>query len=266
MINLSISNIAWATEHDAEMQQFLRDAGFHGLEIAPTRIFPESPYDKLSEAKEWAEGLKGKYGLVIPSMQSIWYGHQEKIFGSKEDRNILVDYTKKAIIFAEVIGCKNLVFGNPKNRDTDDVPGNYPTAIDFFREIGDFALEHHTTIAIEPNPTIYNTRFLNYTEQAVEMAYKCGSKGVKVNVDLGTIIYNEEDINYLKQVPDYINHVHISEPGLSLIEKRELHRQIFEVLCSIGYNRFVSIEMGNKGDLSKVKETINYISNINNEI
>ena len=266
MIKLSISNIAWAAEHDAEMHQFLSEVGFQGLEIAPTRIFPKAPYDKLSEAKEWADGLKEKYGLVIPSMQSIWYGHQEKIFGSSEDRKILVDYTKKAIDFAEVIGCKNLVFGNPKNRDTDDVPGNYPTAIDFFREIGDYALEHNTTIAIEPNPTIYNTRFLNYTEQAVEMAYKCGSKGIKVNVDLGTVIYNKEDINYLKQVPDYINHVHISEPGLSLIEKRELHRQIFEVLCSIGYNRFVSIEMGNKGNLSKVKETINYINTINNEI
>ena len=88
-------------------------------------------------------------------MQSIWYGHQEKIFGSKEERRVLVKYTKKAIDFAEIIGCKNLVFGNPKNRDTDDVLGNYPTAIDFFREIGDYALEHHTTIAIEPNPTIY---------------------------------------------------------------------------------------------------------------
>ena len=263
MIKLSISNIAWAVEHDAEMYQFLKESGFQGLEIAPTRIFPETPYDKLSEAKEWAGELKEKYGLEVPSMQSIWYGHQEKIFGSKEERKVLVDYTKKAIDFAEVIGCKNLVFGNPKNRDTDDVPGNYPTAIDFFREIGDYALEHHTTIAIEPNPTIYNTRFLNYTEQAVEMAFKCGSEGVKVNVDLGTIIYNEEDINYLKQIPEYINHVHISEPGLSVIEKRELHRQILEVLRSIDYNRYVSIEMGNKEDLAKVKETVKYINDIN---
>ena len=194
-MKLSISNIAWAAEHDAEMYQYLRKSGFQGLEIAPTRIFPEAPYEKLLEGKEWAAELKEKYKLVIPSMQSIWYGHQEKIFGSKEERKILIDYTKKAIDFAEVIGCKNLVFGNPKNRDTDDVPGNYPTAIDFFREIGDYALDHNTTIAIEANPVIYNTHFLNTTEQAVEMAYKCGSEGVKVNVDLGTIIYNEEDIN-----------------------------------------------------------------------
>ena len=264
-MKLSISNIAWTAEYDTEMYQYLRKSGFLGLEIAPTRIFPEAPYEKLAEAKEWAAELKEKYKLEVPSMQSIWYGHQEKIFGSKEERKILIDYTKKAIDFAEVIGCKNLVFGNPKNRDTKDVPGNYPTAIDFFREIGDYALEHHTTIAIEANPVIYNTHFLNTTEQAVEMAYKCGSEGVKVNVDLGTIIYNEEDINYLKQIPEYINHVHISEPGLVLIEERELHSHLFTILKVIGYNRFVSIEMGNKNDILAVKDIIKHINHISSD-
>ena len=259
MIKLSISNIAWAAEHDTEMYQFLKDTGFQGLEIAPTRVYPDAPYDKLAKAKEWASMLKEKYGLEVPSMQSIWYGHQEKIFGTKEDRQILVDYTKKAIDFAEIIGCKNLVFGNPKNRDTDDAAGNYHLALAFFREIGEYALEHNTCIAIEPNPTIYNTRFINRTDQAVELAYKCDSQGVKVNVDLGTIIYNEEDINYLKQIPEYINHVHISEPGLNLIEHRELHSLLLKVLNAISYNRYVSIEMGNKENLDAVKETIQYV-------
>jgi sugar phosphate isomerase/epimerase len=264
-MKLSISNIAWGAEHDEEMYQFLMEAGFNGLEIAPTRIFNVAPYDHLSEARDWAQELKEKYGLVVPSMQSIWYGHQEKIFGTREERKILIDYTKKAIDFAEVIGCGNLVFGNPKNRDTEDVAGNYPTAIEFFREIGDYALEHNTVIAIEANPVIYNTHFLNRTEQAVEMAYKSSSEGVKVNVDLGTIIYNEEDINYLMQVPEYMNHVHISEPGLVLIEKRELHNSLFKLLKVMGYERFVSIEMGNKGDLDSVKGIVKYIHAIAHE-
>lgn len=262
-MKLSISNIAWAAEHDTDMYSFLQESRFDGLEVAPTRIYPEAPYDKLSEAKEWAESLKKNYGLVVPSMQSIWYGHTEKIFGDKKDRQILIDYTKKAVLFAEAIGCGNLVFGNPKNRDTEDVAAVMPIAIDFFKEIGDYATEHNTVIALEPNPTIYNTHFMNYTEQAVEMAYKSSSAGIKVNVDLGTIIYNEEHVNYLKQIPEYINHVHISEPGLNLIENRELHKQLCVVLNEIGYNRFVSIEMGNKGDLQKVKDICNYVKILN---
>ena len=261
-MKLSISNIAWAAEHDTEMYSFLQESRFDGLEIAPTRIYPEAPYDKLSEAKDWAADLKERYGLVVPSMQSIWYGHTEKIFGDKADRQILIDYTKKAVLFAEAIGCGNLVFGNPKNRDTEDVAAVMPIANDFFKEIGDYAAEHNTVIALEPNPTIYNTRFMNYTEQAVEMAYKASSDGIKVNVDLGTIIYNEEDVNYLKQIPEYINHMHISEPGLNLIEARDLHSQLFKVLNDIGYDRFVSIEMGNKGDLQKVMDICNYVNGL----
>lgn len=264
-MKLSISNIAWSAENDNEMCQFLMEAGYDGLEIAPTRIFPETPYDHISEAKDWAQELKEKFGLVVPSMQSIWYGHQEKIFGTKEERRILIDYTKKAIGFAEAIECRNLVFGNPRNRDTEDVAGNYLTAIEFFKEIGDYASEHNAVIAIEANPIIYNTHFLNTTEQSIEMAYKSGSVGVKVNIDLGTILYNEESIDYLKQVPEFINHVHISEPGLVLIEKRELHNKLFEILNKIGYDRFVSIEMGNNGDLDTVKGIIRYIRSITHE-
>lgn len=258
-MKLCISNIAWSTEHDDTMYQFLKNNGFDGLEIAPTRIFSEKPYDHLSEARDWAQLLKDQYGLAVPSMQSIWYGHTEKIFGSKEERKILLDYTKKAINFAEIIGCNNLVFGNPKNRNAEDIPSILPIAIDFFKEIGDYALDHNTVVALEPNPTIYNTRFMNYTEQAVEMAYKSSSDGIKVNIDLGTIIHNEEDIDYLKQIPEYINHVHISEPGLNLIEKRDIHRELFAILSSIGYNSFISIEMANKGNIEMVKSIIEYV-------
>jgi len=195
-------------------------------------------------------------------MQSIWYGHNEKIFGSAEDRKILIDYTKRAVDFAEIIGCGNLVFGNPKNRDTEDVKRDLPIAIDFFKEIGDYASEHNTIIALEANPTIYNTHFMNYTEQTADMVYRVDSKGIKVNVDLGTIIYNKEDINYLKQIPDYINHVHISEPGLIPIERKELHKQLFEILHEINYDKFVSIEMGNKSNLAQVKDIMKYVRSL----
>ena len=265
MFRCSVSNIAWSEREDALVYQKMKKYGFTGLEIAPTRVIPDGPYDQKEKAHEWSERRKKEDGLQVVSMQSIWYGHQEKIFGTKEERQVLIDYTKKAVNFAEAIGCGNLVFGNPRNRDTEDVASNYSTAIEFFREIGDYASEHNAVIAIEANPLIYNTHFLNTTEQAVEMAYKSGSQGVKVNIDLGTIIYNEESIDYLKQVPEFINHVHISEPGLVLIEKRELHYKLFEILNRIGYESFVSIEMGNKGDLDAVKGIVRYIRSITHE-
>lgn len=263
MVKLSISNIAWAVEHDTEMYRYLRDNGYQGLEIAPTRVFPDHPYNRIEEARGWALKLKEEYRLGISSMQSVWYGRQENIFGSVNERKILIEYTKQAICFAEAIGCGNLVFGCPRNRDTNDVAGCMPMAIPFFRELGDFALEHHTVVALEANPVIYNTRFMNTTEQAVEMACKSGSEGIKVNIDLGTIIYNKENIEYLYQVSEYINHVHISEPGLDIIRSGRLIRQTMKLLEEIGYDRFVSIEMKNGGDIEMVKTVMRYINGLN---
>lgn len=104
-----------------------------------------------------------------------------------------------------------------------------------FKELGDYAIKHNTIVAIEANPLIYNTRFINTTEQAVELIYKVSSEGVKLNVDLGTIIYNKEDIRYLRQVAEVINHIHISEPNLNIIERRDMHKQLFALLKDIDY-------------------------------
>lgn len=264
-MNLSISNIAWTADNDESMYAFLREQGFNGLEIAPTRIFPEQPYNHLSEAHDYAQRLKEMYGLSIPSMQSIWYGRQEKVFGSQEERKALIDYTRKACEFAKAIECRNLVFGNPRNRDTSGIDSFLvePTAIDFFKALGDIALENETVISLEPNPTIYNTNFLNYTSEAVEMIRKIDSRGIMLNVDLGTIIQNEENIDYLESVKDCINHIHISEPYLRPIDtsKEDKHRYLVELSRKLN-GKFLSIEMGKVDDLQRVKDIVTYVKSL----
>ncbi len=200
-------------------------------------------------------------------MQSIWYGKQEKVFGDSEERKALVDYTRKACEFAQTIGCHNLVFGNPRNRETLNLDRDYPVAIDFFHIIGEIAVEHDTKIAIEPNPTIYNTHFINYTEQAVEMVDRANSKGLKVNYDLGTVIENQEDISYIHSIDAYVNHIHISEPYLAPIDFR--HKAYHKALVAYAKQHgqtFLSIEMGSKVDLETVKQIVQYLKKLTDEI
>lgn len=266
-MRLSISNIAWSAEHDADMYAFLQQKGFSGLEIAPTRIFPTLPYEHVSEAKDWTAQLKENYGLSISSMQSIWYGRQEKVFGDADERKVLVDYTRQACEFAQAIGCHNLVFGNPRNRETQSLAKDYPVAIDFFHTIGEIAAEHDTIVAIEPNPTIYNTHFINYTEQAVELVDRAKSKGLKVNYDLGTVIENQEDINYINSIDEYVNHIHISEPYLAPIDP--IHKAYHKTLVAYAQQHeatYLSIEMGNKVDVKSVKQIVEYLKNFTDEI
>lgn len=266
-MKLSISNIAWTAEHDTAMYPFLADKGFSGLEIAPTRIFPDAPYDHIDEARDWAARLKEDYGLSVSSMQSIWYGRQEKVFGDAEDRKALADYTRKACRFAQTIGCKNLVFGNPRNRETLDAARDMPVAVDFFRTLGSIAVEHDTVIAIEPNPVIYNTHFINRTDQAVEMVDMAKTDGLKVNYDLGTVIENNEDMGYLFSIGEYVNHIHVSEPYLAPVDvsHKEYHKALVDY-ARRHENIYLSIEMSKAADLETVKDTVEYIKGLADEI
>ncbi|CAH0438848.1 Conserved hypothetical protein, beta/alpha TIM barrel motif [Clostridium neonatale] len=194
-------------------------------------------------------------------MQSIWYGKTERIFGTEQERNELLSYTKKAIDFANIIECNNIVMGCPKNRvirkKEDKEVASY-----FFYELGEYAKKKNTILSIEPNPTIYNTNFINYTSEAFSLAKQVNSCGFRVNVDLGTIIYNNEDIKTLEDNIELVNHIHISEPNLVLIKKRNIHVILANILKQKKYNNFISIEMGKCDDIQQVKDSIEYIKEV----
>lgn len=260
-MKLSISNIAWISKYDKKIYEYLKRKEFYGIEVAPTRIFTEQPYDKLDEAREFSNELRDRYGLIVSSMQSVWYGKTENIFGTEQEKKELLSYTKKAIDFANAINCNNIVMGCPKNRiikkeEDKDI------ALSFFYELGEYAKVKNTVLSIEPNPTIYNTNFINYTPEAFDLVKQVNSKGFKVNVDLGTIIYNNEDIKIIEENIGLVNHIHISEPNLALIEKRDIHIKLANMLKEKGYDKFVSIEMGKCDKLQEVKECIEYINEV----
>lgn len=263
-MKLSISNIAWSAENDAKVYAMMKKYGFSGLEIAPTRIFPNAPYDDLKRAEKWQRKLYEQEGFDIPSMQSIWFGKQEKIFGSREERETLIDYTKQAIDFAASIKSRNLVFGCPKNRNVPEGKAAEigEIAVNFFHELGEYALERGTAIGMEANPAIYNTNYINDTKSALDLIREVNSKGFLLNLDVGTMIQNQENVDELIEQVKFINHVHISEPGLKMIEIRTLHKEIKEILAAGGYKGYVSIEMGRTDNLENLENVMGYTQEI----
>lgn len=254
----SISNIGWDKEKDNEMYVFLKENNIDGIEIAPTRIF-NNAYDNLELSHQYAIMLKNKYNLAVSSMQSIWYGITQNIFEGKKERAFLENYTKKAILFAASMNIENLVFGCPKNRNIPDGKSTqecFEVAAEFFRKLGDFAWENGTNLSIEPNPVIYNTNFLNYTKDACEFVRSINSKGLKVNIDMGTVIYNKENPHLVKTYKNEINHIHISTPGLEYIKDCQEYKTLRKVLNKIDYDKYISVEMKNQGDFEKTKQAV----------
>ena len=260
-MRISASNIAWKKEQDEEMYEFLQKNGIEGVEIAPTRLFVENPYNLLESAELYAKSLLKEYNLMIPSMQSIWYGREENMFSSEKEQKILFDYTKKAIDFAHVLSCRNLVFGCPKNRSYT-YKDMSPNEISFFRELGNYAYINKTVLSIEANPTIYHTNYCNTTKEALELIQKVGSEGFLLNLDMGTMIQNHEDISVLECCSDSIHHVHISEPYLNVIEKRTIHSELSAFLKEHSYEGFISLEVKTQEDTASIKDMLWYIKEV----
>lgn len=258
-MKLAISNIAFEAADDGFIYEKMQELGFSGLEIAPTRIIPENPYENSDTIRDFSKWLKEKYSLDIVSMQSIWFGITERIFASAEERAFLTDYTKKAIDFAQAAGCKNLVFGCPRNRVMENEE-DYPVAVEFFGTLGEYAKERGTVVAIEANPPIYNTNFINNDEQALKLWRDTACDGFKINLDMGTVIHNGEDIEKL----DFsaISHVHLSEPGLVKPQKRDLHKALSGIMKSTGYDGYVSIEMKKGLSRYEIVEVMNYAKEV----
>lgn len=257
-MKLAISNIAWDSENNKMVYSWMQEHGYTGLEIAPTKIFPEAPYDHLQQAQRWSKELYDSYALCVPSMQSIWFGRQERLFGTPEERTALLEYSKKAVQFASAIGCRNLVFGCPRNRQKPDDIGE-DVALEFFYALGEYAKEHGTVIGMEANPPMYNTNYINDTASALALIEKVNSKGFLLNLDVGTMIANGEAMDLLQGKMSYINHVHISETGLKPIQPRTLHGQLMALLEQERYQGFISIEMGKVETPEIINQTLVYL-------
>lgn len=258
--NLSISNLAWNDGDGEKVYELMKRLGFCAIEIAPTKLFPQNPYEHIGEAELWAKNLKDKYRFLVSSMQSIWYGRSEKLFGTQSERDFLLDYTKRAVDFAAAVGCKNLVFGCPKNRAKPE-NASEEIAVAFFKELGGYAFSRGTCIGLEANPEIYGTNFVNTTREAFDLIQKVASPGFKLNLDIGTMIQNTESATELKGKLSLINHVHISEPFLKKIEKRSLHKEVASLLRAENYSGFVSIEMSAQ-NIQDIEEVMKYVKEI----
>ncbi|MBQ5782411.1 MAG: sugar phosphate isomerase/epimerase, partial [Oscillospiraceae bacterium] len=252
----SISNIAWDKQYDFEMYSFLAGEGIGGVEIAPTRLF-ENPYLNLEKAQLYANMLKNRFGLEISSMQSVLYGVEGNIF-EEADAQRLTAQLKAAMDFACAMGIKNICFGSPKNRSMpqgkseDDV-------LEFFHNLGEYALTRNTVLAIEPVAAVYGTNFLNGTKETCEFCRRVDSEGVKVNMDFGTILCNRENPHLIKTYKTVVNHIHLSAPQLEYIQHTKQHDTLKKVLDKIEYDRYLSIEMKNHNNIDRVKQTVLYL-------
>lgn len=258
-IQLAASNIGWKKEDDERIYAKMQQLGYTGLEIAPTRVFPQTPYEYSTHVPLFAAYLYRQYGFVIPSMQSILNGKTENLF-DPAGAYALTEYLDSAYTFAQSCRCPSLVFGCPRNRQMT-VGKTVFDADDFFRENGMLAARKGVALALETVPTCYNTNFLNRTADTFAYVRHLGCPGLAVNLDVGAMLTNGERLADIVKDLDLVSHIHISEPGLAPIEKRSIHNELALLLKGLGYQGFVSIEMKTT-DADTMEKALEYVAEV----
>src|SRR6267143_2692345 len=245
-MNLAMSAIAWEPSEDEAAASILRERGFEGVELAPTKIFPRP--DAATGAEVAAcRAAWSRRGLRIVALQALLFGQTElTVFGEPPEPPL--EYLSGVARLGGRLGAGALVFGSPRNRALGPLPAAdaWRAAVEFFRALGTAAAEAGTCVCIEPNPPRYGADFITTAEEALRLVEEVGSPGFGLHLDAACALLAGEDFPArLRASAHVLRHVHLSEPDLAPVRKGgslDLPA-ISAALRDIGYSGWVSGEM-----------------------
>ena len=247
-MKLSISSLAWQPVEDDTIADLLVEYRFDGIELAPTKLWPNLSQVSEKEVKDYRR-FRNNRGLRIVAMQSLLFGRDElTIFDSEAQRDAGVEYFRSVFQVAEWLGARVLIYGSPRNRhgvDGQD-PEIWQTAIDYFRRLGLLASRYGVCLCIEPLPRCHPCDFVINAEEGRRLVDLVGQPGFRLHLDSSSMFLATDDLEQVLQAAGgLIKHFHVSEPSLGPVHSDGLVPipSYMHALARHGYSNWVSIEM-----------------------
>lgn len=232
--------------------RLLGQMGCSGMEIAPSRIWPEPVNTTVSERKDYRK-MVSDHGLEISAMQALLYTRQDLgLFRTASVEWETVEYIKKLCALAHDLGLKVLVFGSPANRKRGEIAMGeaLERAAAFFAKIAPVAEGFGLCVCIEPlRPQ--ETDFITSSAEGLKLVDMVGSPGFGLHLDAKALSEEGSDIKaLLSKAVGSLRHFHINDPDLVDVNStgKVDHFAIGGALRECGYDRFVSIEMRQQAD------------------
>lgn len=214
--DLGISSIAWEPTDDLAIAEALMSKSIINVDLAPTKYFGWTDPEAISKAKEIRKFWNAS-GISIRGMQSLLFGTQQPSIFNRNDWRFLVNHFKRVADISEALGSTKLVFGSPQNRrlGTLDMSQGIDIAQEFFFNLGENLSSQGQTLLIEPNPRQYNCDFITTTVEAIDFVKTIGLANVRVQLDLGTCYFNQEDpIALVTENEKWLGYVHLAAEHL----------------------------------------------------
>lgn len=246
-MKLSVSNIAWPAELDDEVAARLRALGVEGVEIAPTKAWPQPIAASRAEREAYRRRWQAR-GLPIVAAQALLFGHDElRLFADEETRRRCQDYLVAMIELGADLGCEALVFGSPRNRQRGALAAesSWAIALDFFGALALAAERAGTVLVLEANPTEYGADFITSATEALALVRELDRPGLRLHLDTACMTLAGDPIEEtIAEAGALLRHFHISEPMLGPIGTGQVaHARFATALRRVGYPHWISVEM-----------------------
>lgn len=228
----------------AEKLDFMESLGVVGFEPGGRGL--------ASRVKEIQEALNGRNIKV----SAICAGFDGFILAEDPAVKELFDRTMREIVAAAgELGSTGVIMVPAFNHQTPCKPHTMDTRnylCEQLHDLGEFALEHGTTVILEPlnrNEAFY----MRQVADAAAIARDSDSKGVKAMGDFWHMSEETSDFGALMSAgKEYLQHVHIASRGRRVMPgedgEKDYYVDGFRALKEIGYDKYVSFECGTKGD------------------
>jgi sugar phosphate isomerase/epimerase len=251
-VRLAVSNIAWTQEDDGAALDLLVELGLDGLEVAPTRLWPDPLAVPDDEVRAFRARCEAR-GIPVVALQALLFGRPElRLFEDESARRATLAHLRGIARVGGLLGAGPLVFGSPANRRRGALEPARALEIAerFFRAAGEAALEHGTCLCLEPNPPQYGCDFATDAASALELVRRVDHPGFGLHLDAAALtLAGDAPGPAVAACASALRHFHASEAQLAPLgeppagEPAADHAAFASALRAAGYRGFVSLEM-----------------------
>jgi D-psicose/D-tagatose/L-ribulose 3-epimerase len=245
-MKLAFSNIAWTPHDDPEILSMLGRHGIAGIEIAPTKVWPNWEGATTEGAANYGAWLRS-LGFEVPALQAVLFGRPEARLFEREGEAALVLHLSHVAELAGAMGARAVVLGAPRQRDRGSLTMDEAMnrAADVLRSLAETFAAYGTCLCIEPNPRRYACNFIINVNEGAELVRRVNHPGFGLHLDSAAMFLEGEDPqNLWPKAGDLVRHFHISEPDLGdFCAPQVPHRANLDFLCSTKYSGWCSVEM-----------------------
>lgn len=262
-MKLCVSNLAWNNNERIDVYKLLQQNNITYIEIALSKFSTKALNENIKVYLDFKDEWES-YGLTAVSMQSLHFGVENAyLFRTNAQRNNLLEATKKAISIASCLEIQNLVFGSPKLRIIPEGT-DASKAINFFAKLNTFAQSKNCYLNLEANAKQYGTNFLTITQEVLQYVKDNQWSNIGINLDIGTMILENENIEEIIPHFQNVRHIHLSIPYLktNFEEYRSQIQYYISELKKSNYTAFniISLEMySNETNLNMLEKNIRLI-------